>query len=130
VSAAHRQETLQKALEAGQAGGHVACPTCSARLHKTSACNELRHCAGSVVCYACGAMAWPWEKALPSSHWTICPRWDGEDVAARAAGFVCREGACCVNESGECVEPQHVRGIDAYHVVRLRRYVSNVSLEF
>jgi hypothetical protein len=129
VTASLRQETLRTALEAGgQAGGHVACPTCSVRLHKTSACNELRHCKGSVVCYACGAMAYPWEKALPSSHWDSCPRWDAEDAAARAAGFQCRDGECATNEAGECVEAHHARGVEAYHVVRLRRYQSHIQV--
>lgn len=55
----------------------VDCPTCGAALHKSSACNQLRHCAhGQAACWACGAAALPWEGELPDGHWLRCPRWD------------------------------------------------------
>lgn len=114
---------LGAAEEAGL-GGHVGCPSCGMRLHKESACNELKHCSGTAVCYACGASAHPWERALPSDHWDTCPRWDHEDIEARVAGFVCKEGDC-YGAQGECRDPAHALGVRAYHVVRLQRFQSH-----
>ena len=120
VHATHVSALVQAADEAG-VGGHVRCPSCGMRLYKDSACNELTHCSGTAACYACGASAHPWERALPSTHWDTCPRWDHEDAEARAAGFVCREGDC-YGAHGECSVAEHAAGRLAYHVVRRKRF--------
>lgn len=104
-------------------GHHVGCPSCGIRLYKESACNEMQHCPHSSVCYACGASAHPWEKALPSYHWNTCPRWDYQDIEAIRAGFVCVEGQCYGAGIGECVDPSHSSGIEAYNNIRLTRFL-------
>jgi hypothetical protein len=120
VTGVHRSLQAEDANEDIK-GGHVRCPGCSIRLHKDSACNELRHCPEHCVCYSCGAQSLPWENGLPSSHWKECPRWDSQDHVAAMAGFLCVEGDCYGEGVGECTRRDHAEGIQAYHVARKLR---------
>ena len=88
------------------------CRGCFASLHKSSQCNELRHC-GVAVCYHCGASGSEDEPVL-IDHWDSrghrgCPRYD-DDRFWKNMGLctLCGGQECGDTEHGDCTIPTHV----------------------
>ena len=86
------------------------CRGCHACLHKSAACNELRHC-GLVVCDHCGMAGAEGEKVL-IDHWDPrgragCPRYDDDRFWRRIGLSTLCDHRCCAEES-DCTVPEHV----------------------
>ena len=101
---------------------HVDCPTCSSKIFKTSACNDLRHCGSTSICYYCGQHSFPWEDGISPQHWTNCFRWD-----VYFPWFQCGD---CDTDRGECNLPEHQTSILRLHKERLDAYLKALCFEF
>lgn len=103
----------------------VPCPTCGLLLRKTTECNILTHCAGSRVCYLCGAKSHEWERyGVGNDH--PCPKYD-HDPRILALGYRCVQGLCH-SDSADCADPSHAAGIEALHRFRRRAIRAGLGL--
>ena len=105
-------------------GSSPPCPCCSAPIHKSSACNEMRHC-GLCRCNVCGELAPPGQDVLVD-HWIgmggSCPRFDQHTYwDLFTPEWKCVEGECH-DEHRDCCVPAHDEGIGQYHGHRKIRH--------
>lgn len=108
------QMVLKKILEmqAHAPWFHAQCPSCDTAMYKSSACNDMKHCGKTHVCYFCLERSFPWENGTDLKHWNTCPRWDHD-----LDWFPCRYGVCHT-DSSECKDITHAPYISRLHVLR------------
>jgi len=94
---------LKELCESGE-NVTLPCLCCGMALHRTTACNELKHC-GLVRCNVCGLCGLEHERNL-IDHWHQCPRWmtdqywgdvmwySGRPDIWQNPSLMCREGEC------------------------------------
>ena len=109
------------------------CPDCSAKIVKSTECNEISHCSWK-WCYLCGEMTLPCETFL-CDHFSdrMCPRYESTIFwnEAGAAGYRCQENVCYC-DGRECTEDTHAEGRKEKNVVHrlmwLRNYMRNTPM--
>jgi hypothetical protein len=99
----------------------VHCPTCAAKIYKTSACNDLKHCGNMHVCNFCQEQSFPWEiLGLPLEHWYVCNRWDYENDH-----FPCKENEC-FNDEHDCKNKNHALKISQFNTQKYLAFESSI----